>query len=241
MKPTVSDSDTERPAAALPAQVELARGGVQRGEQLVGGIGARLDQRVEQRGLARVGVADQRDVEGPSPFALAALRVPLLLDLLQPLARALDRVADHPPVQLDLLFTRAAAHARAAGLAFQVGPPAHQPRAHVLQPGELDLQLALVAARALAEDFEDEQRAVVDRQVQVPLQVALLAPGSGPGRTALRRRPVSSASALISSALPLPTNSAASGALRLQTTRATGCQARRFAPAGPALRSSASK
>jgi hypothetical protein len=63
MKPTVSDSDTERPA--LPSQVQLPRGGVQRGEQLVGRIGARLDQRIEQRRLAGVGVADQRDVEAP--------------------------------------------------------------------------------------------------------------------------------------------------------------------------------
>jgi hypothetical protein len=46
------------------AQVQLAGGGVQRGEQLVGRIGARLDQRVEQRRLAGVGVADDGDVEG---------------------------------------------------------------------------------------------------------------------------------------------------------------------------------
>jgi hypothetical protein len=44
-----------------------------------------------------------------------------------------------------------------------------------LQPGQLDLQLALMAARALAEDFKDEQRPVVDREIQMALQVALLA------------------------------------------------------------------
>ena len=37
MKPTVSDSDTARPAF----EVELARGGVERGEELVGRVGAR--------------------------------------------------------------------------------------------------------------------------------------------------------------------------------------------------------
>jgi hypothetical protein len=55
MKPTVSDSDTDAPLA----QVQLARGGVQRGKQLVRRIGARLDQRIEQRRLAGIGVAHQ--------------------------------------------------------------------------------------------------------------------------------------------------------------------------------------
>ena len=61
MKPTVSDSETD---AADAVEVQLARGGVERGEQLVGGVGVGLDQRVEQRRLAGVGVADQRDAEG---------------------------------------------------------------------------------------------------------------------------------------------------------------------------------
>jgi hypothetical protein len=177
MKPTVSDSDTERPAAAgafRVLQVKLAGGGVQRGEQLVGGIGAGLHQRVEQRRLARVGVADQGDVEGVAALALAALGGALALDLYQPLAGALDRVLDHPAVQFDLLFAGAAAHADAAGLALQVRPAPHQAGAQVLQPGQLDLQLALVAAGALGEDLQDQQGAVVDRQAHVPLQVALL-------------------------------------------------------------------
>src|SRR3954466_12761125 len=52
--------------------------------------------------------------------------------------------------------------------------------------------------------------------------------------------PVSSASALISSALPLPTNSAASGALRLAVTRATGSMPAVWA-SWPSSSSSASK
>ena len=110
-------------------------------------------------------------------------------------------------------------------LALQVGPAAHQPRAEVLQPRQLDLQLAFVAARALGEDLEDQEGAVVDRQAELALEVALLRraqrlveedfAGAGAVRPAR----------LISSALPLPTNSAASGALRLQMRRATGSQA----------------
>ena len=59
-------------------------------------------------------------------------------------------------------------------LPLQVRPAAHQPGAEVLQPRQLDLQLALVAAGALREDLQDQQRAVVDRQLHVALEVALL-------------------------------------------------------------------
>ena len=76
--------------------------------------------------------------------------------------------------------------------------------------------------KALAEDFQDEQRAVIDRQVEMAFQVALLA-GLSAWSNSTSVAP-SLASALISSALPLPMNRAASGALRLQITRATGCR-----------------
>jgi hypothetical protein len=59
-------------AAFRRAQVELAGGGVQGGEELVGRIGAGLDQGIEQRGLAGVGIADQRNIEGAPALALAA-------------------------------------------------------------------------------------------------------------------------------------------------------------------------
>ena len=52
--------------------------------------------------------------------------------------------------------------------------PAHA-REVVLQLGELDLQLALGAARVRGEDVEDHRRAVDDRQAERLLEVALLA------------------------------------------------------------------
>ena len=164
-----------RAPGPLPiAQVQLARGGVERGKQLVGRIRARLDQRVEQRRLAGVGVADQRNVERALALALAALRLALALDLGEALLGALDRFADHAAVQFDLRLAGAAAAADAALLALQVAPAAHQARAEVLQARQFDLQLALVAAGALGEDFKNQQRAVVDRQADGALQIALL-------------------------------------------------------------------
>ena len=86
----------------------------------------------------------------------------------------LDALADHAPVELDLRLARAAARADAAALALQVAPAPHQARRQVLQPRQLDLQLALVALRARAEDLEDQHRAVGDRHAEMALEVALL-------------------------------------------------------------------
>ncbi len=55
-----------------------------------------------------------------------------------------------------------------------MGPAAHEAGAEVLQARQFDLQLALVAARALREDLEDEEGAVVDGDAEFALQVALL-------------------------------------------------------------------
>ena len=105
---------------------------------------------------------------------MAALGLALALDLDQAVLGALDGVADHAAVEFDLRLARAAAPADAALLPLQVAPAAHQPGAEVLQARQFDLQLAFVAARALGEDFQDQQRAVVHRQADGALQVALL-------------------------------------------------------------------
>src|SRR6185295_771990 len=151
-----------------------ARRRVERREQLVGGIHVAVDERVEERRLACVGVADQRDAERLVLLACTPLRAALALDALELLANALDALADHAAIELDLCFARAAARADAAALPLEVAPAAHQSRREVLQPRQVDLELAFVAARALAEDLEDEHRANDNGATEVALEVALL-------------------------------------------------------------------
>ncbi len=169
----------QRDAAPDLAQVHLARGGVERGKELVGGVAARLDQRVEERGLARVGVTHQRHGKRIAPLTLTALRGALALDFFQPLLGALDGVTDHAAVELDLGFAGATAHANTTALALQVRPAPHQAGGEVLQPRQFHLQLAFVAAGALGENFKNQQDAVVDRHAHVALQVALLGRAQG--------------------------------------------------------------
>ena len=168
------------------AQEQLACGGIERGEQLIGHVGARLDQRIEQGRLAGIGIADQRNVEGFAPLALAALRTALTPHFRQSLAGAPYRVADHSAVQLDLRFAGAAAPADATALTLQVRPAAHQPGAQVLQARQFDLQLALVTSRTLREDLEDEEGAVVNRHAGMTFQISLLRWTTAPDRTRSR-------------------------------------------------------
>ncbi len=106
---------------------------------------------------------------------------------------SLTRVADQPPVGLELGLARPA-HADAALLPLEVGPAAHQPRRQVLELRQLDLELALRAVRALREDVEDQAGAVDDAAFERALEVALLRPGQrvieddevGAGRAAQR-------------------------------------------------------
>ena len=117
----------------------MAGGGVERGEQLVGRIGTGFDQGIKQCGFARIGVSDERDVEGAAPVALFALRLALALDLVQLLFSALDVGGDHAPIQFDLGFTGTAAITDATALALQMRPAAHQTGTQILQARQFHL------------------------------------------------------------------------------------------------------
>ena len=108
------------PRAFFVAQIQLTRGGIQGGKQLVRGIGACFDQGVEQGGFACVGVTHQGNGESVAAVALSPLRGTLTFDLFQPIACALDGFANHASVQFDLRFTWATAHADAPALPLQV-------------------------------------------------------------------------------------------------------------------------
>ena len=145
-------------------------------EQAVAHADLGTGERVEQRRLAGVGVADERDRRQRGALALGALHGARALDVLEAALERGDAVAREAAVGLDLRLA-GAPRADSAAEALEVGPqPAHA-REVVFELGQLDLQLALGAVRMRGEDVEDHGRAVDDGQADGLLQVALLARG----------------------------------------------------------------
>src|SRR5439155_26632498 len=130
-------------------------------------------ERVQERRLARVRVAGERDRRHLRARTLLPPRRALTFELLEARLQHRDAAPRHPPVALEL---RLAGPARtdAAAQPLEVLPqPAHA-RQVVLELGELDLELALGRDRVLGEDVEDQLRPVDDARVERVLEVPLL-------------------------------------------------------------------
>ena len=136
----------------------------------------RTGERVQERRLAGVRVAHQRDRRKRRALALGALDRARSLHVLQAPAQRRDPVARQAAVGLDLRLPRSP-RADPATEPLEVAPQPAHPREVVLELGQLDLQLALGAARVGGEDVEDHRRAIDDRQPDGLLEVALLAGG----------------------------------------------------------------
>ncbi len=148
--------DDDLPLARKP---QPAGGRVECGEQLVLGQDVAPGQGVEQRRLAGVGVADDGHHRqaaphplGPSARPLPTEAIDLLLEAVNPLARA-------AAVLFELGLARTAA-TDAAGEAAHHGVLLVQTRQPVAKLSQLDLQLAVAALGPLGEDVEDQHRPV---------------------------------------------------------------------------------
>src|SRR5262245_23648040 len=86
----------------------------------------------------------------------------------------LNALADQAAVDLKLTFAGTAEEAKAAALAFKVGPAFDQAAALIRQVGKLDLQRAFLGVGAPAENLEDQPGAVEHLGVPGFLQIALL-------------------------------------------------------------------
>ena len=162
----VADQD-----ARLGLRLQRAHGGVEGGEELVGDQHVAAGQRAHERGLAGVGVADDRHRR--LRRAAAAARGGVLLDRLQLAAQLGDAVADLAPVELELRLAGALA-ADAAALAVLAAAALAQPRRQVGEPRDLHLQARLAAARVALEDLQDHRRAIEHLGAGGALEVARL-------------------------------------------------------------------
>ena len=158
---------------APAGQLKLRQLGVERGEHARGLEHAGFGERVEQRALAGVGVADQRDDRDRHGLAALALLAADAANRLELLLDVVDAQVDLAAVGLELGFAGAARADAAAELGHGVAA-AGEARKLVFELGELDLQLAFARARVAGEDVEDELRAVDDAAGQPRFEVAQL-------------------------------------------------------------------
>src|SRR5690606_10822760 len=142
---------------------------------------ARSRQPVEQRGLARVGVADDRDRGHVPRTARVALGLAGRCHVLDLSAQLRHPGADPAAVELDLRLTRTTrTHAGTAGGDPATGLPGHrltpsaQAREQVLELRELHLRLALAGLRVLGEDVEDQSGPVDDLDLDDVLKTTAL-------------------------------------------------------------------
>ena len=140
-------------------RMHLARGGIERREQLVGCVYAAACKAVKQRGFTGVGVTHQRYRQHVRTMARAALHRALRFHLGELFLEYLDTLGEQAAVGLQLRFA-GAAHADTALLPLQVGPAAHQARREMIQLRQLHLQLALETARTLGKNVENQTGAV---------------------------------------------------------------------------------
>ena len=129
-------------AVAREAQPAARR--IERREELVLGEHVRVGERVEERGLAGVGVADDGEHRQAAVVPLLAPELAARAERLDaPLERG-DPVAHAAAVDLELRLA-GAAPADAAGEARERVVAADEARVEVLELGELDLELAVGA------------------------------------------------------------------------------------------------
>src|SRR5260221_1892194 len=160
----------------LPAgrQADAAHRRIERREEQILGDHGRVGQPVEQRRLAGIGVADQRDHRIGHALARGAMEGARPLGAFELVLELGDALADQPAVDLELALAGTAEEAVAAALTLQMGPGTHETRALIAERSELDLQPPLMSARPRAENLENQAGAVDDLAVPRLLEVALL-------------------------------------------------------------------
>jgi succinyl-diaminopimelate desuccinylase len=161
--------DEIAPAVVL----EAARRRIERLEQPVAHRDSGVRERVQERRLADVCVAGERDCRDLGTPPLLTANVALPAQLLEPALQERDALPREPTVRLELRLTRASC-ADAAAEPLEVLPHAPHAREVVLELCELDLELSLGGDGVLREDVEDQLGPVDDPCLELVLEQALL-------------------------------------------------------------------
>ena len=173
MRQAADEADGVGDEVAAAVVLEAARRRIERLEQAVAHRDGGVRERVQERRLADVRVAGERDRRNLGAPPLLAADVALPPQLLEPALQERDALPREPAVRLELRLT-GASRADAAAEPLEVLPHAAHARQVVLELRELDLELSLGGDGVLREDVEDQLGAVDDPRLELVLEQALL-------------------------------------------------------------------
>lgn len=103
-------------------QAKPAHGRIKGCEKLILRMHGRTGQCVEERRLAGIGIAYQRNDGERYLLARRTMQPACATHLIEILAQTHETLVDHAAIGLDLGFTRTAKKAKATALALQMGP-----------------------------------------------------------------------------------------------------------------------
>jgi hypothetical protein len=95
-------------------------------------------------------------------------------NILETFAQARHAIADHPPVGLNLSFTRTTEETEAAALPLKVGPTADKAALLIIEMCQFDLQTPFRSGSAFSENLQNERGAIDHLGLKRGFKVALL-------------------------------------------------------------------
>lgn len=134
----------------------------------------RACQRVEERGLTRIGVSHKGNNREWNPLAGIPMQTTCAPNLLQLFFDPADPVREHSLICFDLRFARSTKEAEATALTLKMGPQTYKTRALIFEMGQFDLQHTLSGGGTGAENIKDQTRPIHDLAPQRLFQIALL-------------------------------------------------------------------
>ena len=177
MRQLSDESDgIDQQAAAVFREIDIAHNGVQCCEELVLDQHVRAGKRVQERGFARVGIADERNDGLPLLFAAGAAEIAALFDFLQIAFEIINALADAAAIHFELRFA-GAARADAAAETGKLRALTGKTRKAIFHLCKLDLQFALGRLRVLGENIENQRGAIDHANAERVFKIALLRAG----------------------------------------------------------------
>ena len=159
--------------AAAAGQLDGAEFGIERGEHARRRENMGAGERIEERTLSGIGVADDGDCGHGNRFAALALLAAHAADRFEIDFELVDATLNAAAIGFELGFAGSAGADAAAELRHGFAA-AGEAGEHVLELSEFDLELAFARAGVAGEDVEDELRAVEHTAGQSGFEIAQL-------------------------------------------------------------------